>query len=565
VFRRRPLRHDDGVNQVSVALATRTALMRRSTRIIAPYNTLEYQPWFPMFRLVLIAAMAMIVVYATTLTTMGGTSLLKVAAIPIGVVLGVVIWLLPDADEHAPPTTADPPYIALLVAFVSGIIVWPSYIAIVIPGLPWLTPPRLILAGMIAMMLIHYPQHRHSRGTLIEVMSHDRIAISLFLLYESLNILVLPLSPKISDTVSFLVLQEVMNLSAVTMAGVLLTKPNNIRIIYAGIVVTAIYAMLVCIVENDMQIPPWADYIPSFMQIDQSFLSRILSPQARIGDNRYRIRSTFPVVLYFTQYLSLVLPLVLYAAWRMRGRYRILGLALVPLVLHTVWYANARTAISALLIPLFVFAALSLWRSLRQGRNSDALRTGIRAAVIMLLVGMLGGVLATSHRAQMYTFGGKQHAGSNDARDRQWANAWKQLAKNPIGIGAGNSVARVGIAVKGRDNLIVDSLYINLLVDVGYLGFFAFFGMFIRCAWLGITCFMRAVNEIEEQAGAAAIGLISYVTTCSVVSTTDSGYLSFLLCGMIVATKRLQDQRIAEEARLSNLPAPTSALAVRRG
>ena len=558
------LRQDDGVIHVSVALATRTAMMRRSTRIISPYNTLEYRPWFPALRVALIFAMAMTVIYATTLITIGGTSLIKIAAIPIGLILGFVIWLLPDADEHATPSTANPPYMWALLVFLAGMVVWPTYIAVVLPGLPWLTPPRILLAIMLAIMLIHYPQHRHSRGTLIEVMGHDRIAISLFLLYESLNLIVLPLSPGISSTLSFLFLQEVFNLSAVIMAGMLMAKPSSIRLIYSVIVGAAIYTMVVGVVENEMQIPPWAEYIPSFMQIDESFLSRILSPQARIGDSRYRIRSTFPVVLYYTQYLSLVMPLILYSAWRMRGRYRVFSFIVMALVLHTVWYCNARTAILSLLIPLFAYGALFMVRSVRNGRNTDALRTGIRAGMILLLVGILAGVIATSHRAQMYTFGGKQHDASNIARDQQWDNAWRQLARNPIGIGAGNSVAKVGISVPGRDNLIVDSLYINLLVDVGFLGFAAFFGLFLRCAYLGVMCFLRATNELEEQAGSIGIGLVSYVVACSVVSTTDSGYLSFLFCGMILAIKRLQDQRLAEEARVRAMPAPTGALVVRR-
>ncbi|OSZ62741.1 hypothetical protein CAP39_14845 [Sphingomonas sp. IBVSS1] len=552
----------DGVNQVSMALASRTAVMRRSTRIMAPYNRLEFRPWFPVFKLVLICLMMAMIVYGSALATVGGTQVLKTVSLPILGLLGVVIWLLPDADTHSRGETVDLPFLPVLLTFIASIIVWPSYIAIVIPGLPWITPPRLILAVLLAMMLIYYPQRGRVRSQIVDTLGYDRIAISLFLLYECLNFIVLPLSPGPAETASYWALQDVMNFSAVIGAAAFLHNPKNFKPIYAVVTCVAIYSMLVAVLENYMQIPPWAENIPSFMRIDEDWLARILSPQARIGDTRYRIRSTFPVVLYYTLYLSLVMPMVLYAMTRMTGRFRILGLGLIVLVLHTAWFANARTAIIALIVPLVCFSVMTVARSIANGSRRDALKFGIRGMMVLMAVGMLGGVLATSHRAQMYVFGGKQHAGSNLAREKQWANAWAQLAKNPVGVGLGNSIEIVGVDVRGKK--IVDSLYINMLVDLGYLGFIAYFGMFLRCAWLGVRCFLRAANEYEEYAGAAAVGLIGYTINCSVVSNTDSAYLAFLFCGLIIATKRHQDRRITEEAKNVGKGESTALAPVRR-
>ncbi|MBU6166715.1 MAG: O-antigen ligase family protein [Alphaproteobacteria bacterium] len=536
--------------------------MRRSSRIVAPYHRLEYRPWFPWLRAGLMVLMAATVIFATLLTSMAGTRLLKVAVLPIGAILLTVMWMLPDADRHRAETKVPAGFVPVLLTFLAGMVVWPSYIAIVLPGLPWLTPPRMILAVMLALMLVHYSQHRNSRGTLIEVLGYDRVALTLFGMYEALNFMVLPLAPGIGDTISYLFLQQVMALSTVLMAAVMMTNPDLMGRIYRTILLGMIFTMLVGLLENYMQSPPWANYIPSFMQIDEAFLTSFLSPQSRIGDNRYRIRTTFPVVLYYTQYLCLVLPMLLHAIWRTKGRQVLAGVALVPLILHTVWYCNARTAVLALLIPLFSFGALALVKQLRDNRQRDMLKPGVAMAVVLLLVGMLGGLLATSHRAQMYTFGGSQHNASDETRDQQWANAWRQLRKNPIGIGAGNSVNAVGVPKPGKDNLIVDSLYINVLVDVGYLGFACFFGLFVWVGIRGFQVFLRAGTVLEEQAGAAAIGLISYVIACYVISNTDVNYLAFLFSGMVIATKRLQDQRLAAEAAAVRVP--STDLAPRR-
>jgi hypothetical protein len=546
------------VNRVSIALASQTALIRRSTRILPPYNRLEFQPWFPVLKISLITIMMILVVYSCGMTALGGTQLLKVAMLPVLGLLGVVVWMLPDADAHSKGQVQDLPFMPVLLTFIASIIVWPSYMAVIIPGLPWLTPPRIVLAAILSLMLIYFPQRSNTRAQIVDILSYDRTLISLFLLYELLNIVVLPMAPSIPDTLSFWALQDLMNFSAVILAASMLHKPRNFKLIYAVVTCTAIYSMMVAVLENYMQIPPWAEHIPSFMRIDDEWLARILSPQARIGDSRYRIRSTFPVVLYYTLYLSLMMPMVMYSITRMTGRFRILGIAIIPLILHTAWFANARTAIIACIVPVVCFSVMTVLRSLADGNRRDILKFSIRATIVLLIIGMMGGVLATSHTAQMYVFGGKQHAGSNDAREQQWANAREQLRKNPVGIGLGNSIEQVGIDVRGRK--IVDSLYINMLVDLGFLGFIAYFGMFLRSAWLGIRCFMRAANEVEEYAGAAAVGLIGYTINCAVVSNTDSAYLAFLFCGLIVATKRMQDKRLAEEALAAARPAPTGAL-----
>lgn len=397
----------------------------------------------------------------------------------------------------------------------------------------------------------------------MEVLGYDRIAFMMILTYEALNLLVMPLGASIADTMTYFLLQEVLGLSAVIMAAVLITNAENIAAIYRILLLGVIFTMLVGVLENYMQLPPWANFIPSFMRIDEGYLATFLSPQARVGDNRYRIRSTFPVVLYYTQYLSLLMPLILSTIWAARKRYLVVSVMLLVLLLHTVWFTNARTAFISFLIPLFMFAGVTLFKLFRGGSKRDSLKAGVFAALLLLLVGMLGGVLATSHRAQMYTFGGQQHAASDETRDMQWANAWRQLAKNPIGIGAGNSVNTVGVEKPGKINLVVDSLYINVLVDVGYIGFVCFFGFFLRIAWLGLQVYVRAKSTIEEQAGSAAIGLISFVVVDYVISNTDVNYVAFLLAGLILATKRLQDERLVAEARAS--AEPSTALVKPRG
>lgn len=546
------------MEQVSVALASRIAIKRRAPRIMPPYNRLEFQAWFPWARLGLMTIMVVMAAYAALLASVGGTQLLRTAAAPIAVLLVAVIWLLPDVDRYSTTTSVPRLLYTLPLVLMATIVILPSYIAIVIPGLPWLTPPRIVLGILLVTLMLHLAQHSKSRAQIIETVGYDKIASRLLIGYWLLSVLVAFRAPSVGDGLYGVFLLETMAISAALPLLLFLHERANFKLIYTVVVCTAIYAMLVGVLENYMQSPPWAQYIPSFMRIDDEMLAGILSPQARAGDNRYRIRSTFPIVLYFALYLTATLPLVVFALARMGRRWRLLGIAVVVLILHTLWFTNARSSMIALLIPLFVFPGLLIARSLMLKRNVDVMKIALRGAVILILVGMLAGVLATSRRAQVAVFGGGQHAASNDARAAQWANARAYLRQDPFGIGMSYVQDRVGVVA--HDKPIIDSYWINVLVGLGPLGFVCYYGFLWRCVWLGILCFLRAKDEFEEWAGAAAVGILGYTVDQYVVSNSDSAYLPTLYCALVIATKRMQDKRLADEAKAQQAGGPATAI-----
>jgi O-antigen ligase len=360
------------------------------------------------------------------------------------------------------------------------------------------------------------------------------------------------------------VMQGVLDTSAMVAAAWIFTDIKKIPRVMRLVVYGCIFTMLVTLLENYMQHPPWLGYTPSFMKIDPILYETYVSPQARVGDGRYRVRATFGIVLYYSQYLGLVFPALLYEMWKMKGWKRVLAIALVPLILQTVWFVNARTASIALLISLFGFAGLVMIRQLFFRSRGDALKPGIMVALVLLAVAALAGAIASSHRLQMYTIGGQQHAGSNAVRDQQWEGAWRAVRKNPIGVGMGTPLPDVG-AVSTKGIAIVDSFFINLLVGVGPLGFIGFMGCIARIAWLGVMTFMRAKDDVEEWSGAMALAVINFIVAAYVISFADNIYLLFTMCVGILALHRHQSARIAAETPTPTaLPSPSTALVRRR-
>ncbi len=448
---------------------------------------------------------------------------------------------------------SNPPFYKLVTVFLAMRILWPSYIAVVLPGLPWITPPRLVLGVMLLVMLVHFPQSSETRRRVMDVLGHDRFVFRSFMLFLALAFLLVPFAGNPFETLDFTAQRLVLNLAPMVLAAWLFASINQVSRVFRVLNIVLVITMLITIVENYMQMPPWANFIPSFMKIDPVLLEQVLSPQARIGDARYRIRSTFPVVGYYSQFVGILMPMLLFSLTRMRGPKLILALLTVPLLLQTVWYVNSRTAFVALFMSVFGFGGMVLLRNIIYPKTRDTLKTGFLVALVLVALAGLSGAIAGSHRLQVYTFGGVQHSNSNETRDQQWANTWNQLQSNPIGVGMGNSPSFVGTTNIKLPFPIVDSLWINQLVDVGVVGFLAFYACLLRLVWLGIITFIRADTEEEQWAGGLAISVLIFVTTSYVISHYDNLYLVFVCGAGVLALHR------AQQARLGLTPIPVGA------
>ncbi len=537
---------------------TRTAFDRRSARVMPGYFTPEYHPMWPIAKIALLLIGTLLAMFTGLFVAVGGTLAVKFVSVPIAFFTIVILWLMPDVKRGT-----EPPFGKLLAIFLALRLLWPAYLALVLPGLPWITPPRMVLMVMILMMLVHLPQSADSRARIMDGLTHDKFAFRSFLLFLIIAFCIIPFSSNPIDTLDFSIQRLVLNLAPMVMAAWLFAQASRIGATVRQMNLVLIMTMLISIVENVMQQPPWTDFIPSFLKIDPILLETILSPQARIGDGRYRIRSTFPIVGYYSQYMGLILPMLAYAIIKMRGRNILLGILLVPLILQTVWFVNSRTAFVALFITVFGFGGMMTLRNIIYPKARDTLKVAITISIILAMLGGLAAAIAGSHRLQMYTFGGVQHTASNDTRDVQWANTWRHLKTNPIGVGLGNSPGFVGTTNNKVPFPIVDSLWINQLVDVGVLGFLAFYACLIRLVWIGVVTFLRAETDEEELAGGFALAITIFIATSYVISHYDNLFIVFIFGSALLSLNRSQEARLGIVRQAapvgSLLPVPQTA------
>ena len=152
----------------AVTFSTRAARDRKSARILPQYNSLHHRTWWKFASIAFVTLALFLTMYTGFLVAIGGTLAFRFVGFPILVMAGVSLWLLPDVDK-----ADNAPFFKLLAIYMFLMVAWPSYVAIAIPGLPWATPPRLMLGVLLIGMLTHFPQIAEARSKVVDLLGHD--------------------------------------------------------------------------------------------------------------------------------------------------------------------------------------------------------------------------------------------------------------------------------------------------------------------------------------------------------------------------------------------------------
>jgi hypothetical protein len=434
--------------------------------------------------------------------------------------------------------------------------VWPPYLAVAIPGLPWITPVRVTLALLMLGLLLQMSQSSSARSELRGVAVAIKPALvgyGLFWLFAFATV-VMSSTPGDSfvSSLNYLILW---NMPFIAAGWILIDKnalPRMVRLLMFCIA----FVFVLTVLEYRQREPIWFNHIPSFLKVDEAVLAVILGDQGRVGDDRYRARGTFGVPLYYAQFILMLTPFMVHAAFTERAKKQAAALALLLFALVVCWMTNTRTGLTGFIVVVSGSVALyGLRRTLNPTSKSDMVAPAVFIAapvgILMLLV-----AIAASPRLQSMTLGGAQHAGSDQVRGNQWDRALAALANNPLGYGTNSSGP-----IAGKPNAggiwIVDSNWINFLLDYGVIGacgFALFAGLAI---FYGVQIYLRNLDKSADLCGPAAVSIGSFLMTMYTISYVGSFPFLLVLVGAISATR----YRLLRDGRLTTYPSMQPTLA----
>jgi hypothetical protein len=447
--------------------------------------------------------------------------------IPPAILALMVIWALPDL--HSPPTGA---LSWLEFAFMFMLVIWPSYIAVALPGLPWITMVRITGFPLAIVLMVCASTSATFRGEIGLALKQTPVLWRLLVAFVVIQLVSIGFSRSVfSSFDKFLVAQ--ISWTAIYFASVyVFLKPGRVERMSALIWGMAMVVGLIGIAEWRVHHVLWAGHIPSFLQINDRAVAQSLASSDRAG--AYRSKSTFENPLGFGEYMALATPFVMrFAVGPYNVLTRVAAAVSVAFIMFATWTSHSRCGtIGVPLGVLFYGAAWAAlkWRRDRYSMLGPALALGypVAAGLVLAIVMFVGRIRS------VFVGNGSENSSTQD-RYEQISMGVPKVLSHPWGYGIGQGAEVLGFAPYG--SLTIDNYYLDVLLEYGVIGFIVYYGMLlVAFFYAGKTVFdhKRLAREAEFLLPIAVAILVFFLIKSS-FSEQNNHPLIFMMMGMVSA------------------------------
>jgi hypothetical protein len=459
-------------------------------------------------------------------------------AIPPVLLALFLIWALPHGD-YAPTRPMTGLFWGFLIAFVA----WPNYLAIALPGLPWLTFLRITAGPMAVLLLVSVSVSAKFRREVSTVLKDSPLMWKSLIAYLIVVTLTLPFSGHIGDTINRYIVLLLDEVAVFFICCHVFAKRGAIELWAYALLALNMIVCLLGVWEMHLGVVPWAGHIPSFLQIEDPTVVKILTGGARAATGVHRVASVATTALNLAEILGLTTPFALHiAVHRYPLVIRAFAAAMLPLLVYVIILTDARLGFMAMLVSgtLYVLLiSLVRWREARSSILGPAVVLSYPAIFLAIVAATL---FIGKIRAKVWG-DGSQNA-SNEARKAQWRMATPKIIKDPIGHGYGE-----GGRVLGYHNSAgigsIDSYYLNLMLETGIVGFILYLVLFLGASGTAAkTLIQHPMAEREERMlMPMSVCLVAFIVVKSVLSEDANHPLVFMvLAGIATLVHRIRQQ-----------------------
>ncbi|HTI30521.1 MAG TPA: O-antigen ligase family protein [Sphingomonas sp.] len=469
-------------------------------------------------------------------------------ALPIIVIAALVVWALPDR-EWFPAGLVE----WLFWAFLYAQLLWPNYIAIVLPGLPWITINRLFTAPLAAIFLIALAQSAQTRSQLKDILANSRFVTGCFIVVAVLQVVTLVFTQQLAFSVNKLIDAEIQWNLVFFIAAFVFAREGRARKFFTIYPWLITILMIVAVFEWRSSTVLWANSIPSFLHANDEATERMLSGAARASTGIYRVQSIFSTSLNFAEVMALEIPFLLYwIFYAKRVLVRILCVALLPAVFTIILSTDSRLGVVGFFASMIIFTGMygiSRWVRIKGDIVGPAITMFYPFSIALFFVATL-----VSHRFGAIIWGNGAQQASNEGREAQWASGWPKIGAWPFGNGIGMGAETLGTR-NPAGILTIDSYYLVVLLEYGVIGFIAWLGMWIGSAVQATRWSLVDDSEEGRMLPIMATFMLVFVIIKGVLAQDDSHGIVYMMLGMIVGMCwRAKQRQLAGNAVA--LPAP---------
>jgi hypothetical protein len=413
-------------------------------------------------------------------------------------------------------------------------VMWPNYLAIALPSLPWMTLLRVFVVPLIAVFLVCLSVSKRFRKQLSDVLSADPYIWKMLVGFVALQTLSLALSGDISMSFNRYIIAQ-LNWTAIFFVSCVLFLRKGFANLWVALLL--IMCVIVCFIglwEQRLGAVPWAGHIPSFLRVDDPAVQRILAGGFRAATKIHRVTATATTPLGLAEMLGLTAPFAMHFVLGRYPLYARLAMGLyMPLAIYVILLTDSRLGVVACLVSVMFY--LLIWAAVRWYHE----RKSLFAPAIVLGYPLIFTLFVAATffvgrlRARVWGTGAQQ--ASTDSRIDQWNMAIPKIIKNPIGYGWARGARTLGFT-NGDGILTIDSYYISILLEVGVIGFILYYGMFARGIWTGAKTVVQSNESAEIQLLIPiSVSLASFVVVKSVFSQEANHPLVFMMLAAVLA------------------------------
>ncbi|MET3528131.1 O-antigen ligase family protein [Phenylobacterium koreense] len=424
----------------------------------------------PMARWGIFAAIALYCVAVGFLFALLAPFVMVPFAVPIAALSMAVIWALPDIRN--PPIA---PLRMMFWIFFPALFLWPNYLAITLPGLPWITMIRLTGIPLVFLLLVCASVSADFRSQTSQVLRASPALWKMLVIFVGIQFLSIFLSDQPANSLQkFIVAQLTWTSIFFVSCYIFLTPRSVIRWSFAFWLITCAVTAI-GFLEYVQGKLPWAGHIPSFLQIEDEHVQRILAGAFR--DNKYRVQSTFSTSLGFAEFVALALPFALHLTFsRQRIAIRVGAALSIPLFLFIVIATGARLGLIGFIIGPLLY--LAFWAVLRwRESRGSLLAPAIAFAYPAIFCAMVASTFFVG-RIRNKVWGNGTQTASTQGRIEQYETGIPKVFRHPEGYGIGMASETLGSANQAGIPSI-DTYYLLVALDYGILGFLAYYGMIL--------------------------------------------------------------------------------------
>lgn len=505
--------------------------------------TYRDKSWLQRYKvLVLLAYVAFVFAYGAAFALIG-RFFLTFFTVPILLGIFGVIALLPVTDR-APNRALTP----MLFAFILALCCWPDYLAISLPGLPWITLIRLIAFPLAILFLIDLSSSTAIRREINDAMRPNKAAYVCLIVFVILAALSIGLSKNPVQSMNKFIVLVSTCIVPLLIASWVFQRPGRAENFAKALLFVTIFVCLIAVQEVRHRQLPWAGHIPSFLAIQDEAVQRILAGSSRAGTNIYRAQSRFTTSLGLGEFLGLALPFILHLLFtRSSLLIRALCVLSLPLLVYVVIETDSRLAAIGMLASCMMY--LLAWAVLRwRTREGSLFGPFITIAYPAIFTVFMASTFFVGRLRGMVWGDGSQDP-SNEARKIMYREGFPMVLKNPLGYGWGMGARTLGYT-NGAGTLTIDTYYLAIALELGVLGFLVYYGFFL----LILAKSGLAVLNLKDRDALflipIAIAFVNFIISKSVFSNQENHPLVFVMAGIAIALlKRNADAEAEAQAQ----------------